>query len=1608
MNMKKILSIFILALMATGSALADDISAEQALQIASRFVNDPTVAKARSLRAPTAQPAPTLAHSVKSRISEGKDNVYVINLGTDQGFVVVSGEDGAVSEVLGYCDHGSFNYADAPVQFLELLNEYSNGIDSLRQTPSMAKSKSVQGLSGVTSASSSYPSYLGEVVVAPLLTTKWNQWNPYNILVPEGCYTGCVPTAVAQVMNYWKWPKQNTGQMFLGWSETGEMMYEDFPVHTYDWDNMIDDYERTASSWEQQQAVAQLMADIGKAMGTQYGQPNGSPTGFEYQSLSVTFGYQPNVVVVDGNTPLEVEETLKGELDLKRPVLYGGDPGDGSDGHALVCDGYTKNGYFHFNYGWGGQTDGFYRLTAVPRYCYNVRVWKNFRPYDAVNKSINGFRYGLKANGTADILDYLDGGTNMVDGTLVIPDSVTDNETGNQYAVTHIGNSAFFMKGSFRKIILGNNIQSIAPYSFIYSRIDTLVLSDKMEVVPERSFTATGIKHLTIGENVKLIGKNAFYTCPLTEIVCKSKQVELDSYSFGQTQLNPGDWEKSIVKINKRAFSGARYNGNMPYFENLEVLGDSALIGFVKYAFRIGPKVREISKSAFDGVYYPIISVDSLNPYFAHDDYDGSIIYNKNKTSVIVAYRSPNGHYPKTVIKMEPGCIRYGGTIDIPQTIVDMEGVFSDFPAPSNFGSPRIVCPLTVPPVVTEATFSKAMFADNENGYYYDLVVPPGSEELYRKAPGWRNFRSVNVIDDYENSYPELPQAQDLNYQMVVRGDTLKTTIETGKVNAIRMSENENGEAMVTMSLNGLDDITIKAADIDSITFKPGFVYEGAEVFELNDSCLTVNAQKCSIEFAPTTIDEDAQVCVRNSVLIPRPFEGVAGGVGIDISMLDENGNEVHELSGVAKITIPLQAEPDQAVSAVYFNEQSGEWEPVYMEYDRDAGVATIITDHLSYFGLVWTGYEHTRQEWFEADKYDMSRLYTFDEGTKKLLKLLESDDPKVEEALEFKNEMGLWQSIGLDGFYQGAVAVTEPLFNFKPEAIDNAVSIMGEIGTALTILDVVRADLKGDDIGVASNTLKVVMAKTVGAAASWIGTPIMAASMSLAAFIGVALEKFGTTVQQFKEDYFRNAYRYYYSIKGSKELGPQSIFRYDKDGKEKKHSYFRTIKDWYDYFYPAFMKTDMTEERLKAYIEQSVRMYCEQFWQEKYDEVQFFAFQEAERQGFWKIFSPSDTPSLRQKISDEYFAELMNGHLTSVFQILREKQIVQAHERAAAKVNRMARMMNKKVGFSITDSSVKEGEPSKFAGRKIGFAAVPDDVTDPEDWVTNINEEGKTKLEWFTTYALVSNSMPFRITLFDENGEPEKNFDFALDGSPAETVINIDLAKDGVKDDTKHLDNLKLEYTPESVVLEQNLFVIQRIDGINLGEVHFTQSDEITMDDTNIYTLLYEKRWCTELERFFNRHDFIIVDSLSGNFTIGDDIVGKLVGDSASGTFNINTDYKYIVKTAQKWVDYWNNVDDDYAFKRLPLLDGSVKHQIACRYTLRRKQVDDHFEYEITYTGEGVWDHTMRYVSSINKSLGYNEIDEDNLPYLTTDDIDIDLESQGGDVKLEYTTTLK
>ncbi len=563
---------------------AADITPEEALQIANTFIQKDKTAQANIRKAPAGtKVSPSIAHRMPSRVADDKDNVYVINLGDNQGFVVVSGETGTESEVLGYCDHGSFNYEDAPVQLQDLLNEYAAGVDILRNNPSMARQQAPARMK------TSYPSYLGDMMVEPLLATHWNQIGPYNNHCPsdengDRCYTGCVPTAVAQVMRYWRWPK------------------------TYDWDNMLDHYGWSIVTDEviyynntQAEAVAKLMADIGQAMGTKYCQPNGSPTTWDYEPLIQTFGYERGIGEVNGESAADVKSALIAELDEKRPVLYAGHPAQG-DGHALVCDGYTANNYFHFNYGWGGQNDGFYKLSVVPIYVNKVTIWTNVRPYDAIEKEIDGIKYGLLPNGTADILEYVAGSYGSQNGELIIPDSVTDNDTGLRYAVTHIYKQAFFRKGNFTKMVMGNNIESIDRFSFVYTNIDTLVLSDKMEVVPEEAFQVTNVKHLTIGANIKRIGARAFYGCPVKDIVCKSPRVELDRECFVNARLNRGDWENCIVKIGKRAFAGAKLDKDT-YFENLEVLGDSAISGVMWGSsgvldFTIGPKVREIAPSA--------------------------------------------------------------------------------------------------------------------------------------------------------------------------------------------------------------------------------------------------------------------------------------------------------------------------------------------------------------------------------------------------------------------------------------------------------------------------------------------------------------------------------------------------------------------------------------------------------------------------------------------------------------------------------------------------------------------------------------------------------------------------------------------------------------------------------------------------------------------------------------------------------------------------------------------------------------------------------------------------------------------------------------------------
>ncbi|MDE5551627.1 MAG: C10 family peptidase, partial [Muribaculaceae bacterium] len=275
------------------------------------------------------------------------DCFYVIN--TEGGFVIVSA-DTRLNEVLGYSDEGAFDIERISPDMQWWLDSYCDEIASA--LPYLTEAP----LSGtVTHRASRNP-------ITPMLKTKRNQEAPYNNTCPmDGRYnrrsvTGCVATAMAQIMKFHEWPKQpkgsNGGIVFTG--------------TTYDWGNMLDVYEQGKYNVTEATAVATLMRQCGAAVDMQYSYAgSGAYDNRAQYALFTYFDYSQDIKMVyrDYTMQKEWNNIVYSELAAGRPLYYSGSSVNG--GHAFVCDGYSANEYFHFNWGWGGYQDGYFLLSAL-------------------------------------------------------------------------------------------------------------------------------------------------------------------------------------------------------------------------------------------------------------------------------------------------------------------------------------------------------------------------------------------------------------------------------------------------------------------------------------------------------------------------------------------------------------------------------------------------------------------------------------------------------------------------------------------------------------------------------------------------------------------------------------------------------------------------------------------------------------------------------------------------------------------------------------------------------------------------------------------------------------------------------------------------------------------------------------------------------------------------------------------------------------------------------------------------------------------------------------------------------------------------------------------
>lgn len=293
-----------------------------------------------------------------SKGNTGTNLYYVFNCGENQGFIIVSGDDRAY-DILGYSDYGTFDYESLPSNMKYWLETYENELKVLINNPEMKTQKEIK-----TSATF-------EPSVKPLLgNIKWDQGSPFNNMCPtlpngsKKVATGCVATAMAQVMYYHQWPPKGKGEHQYISSKYAFNLSANFGETNYIWDKMTPKYN-SSSSAESKEAVATLMYHCGVALEMNYGPSSGAFSYMIPYSLTNYFNYDKSINIHKREyySIGEWMDIIKTELNQKRPVIYGGQSADG--GHSFVCDGYDVNNMFHINWGWSGNSDGYFQLNAL-------------------------------------------------------------------------------------------------------------------------------------------------------------------------------------------------------------------------------------------------------------------------------------------------------------------------------------------------------------------------------------------------------------------------------------------------------------------------------------------------------------------------------------------------------------------------------------------------------------------------------------------------------------------------------------------------------------------------------------------------------------------------------------------------------------------------------------------------------------------------------------------------------------------------------------------------------------------------------------------------------------------------------------------------------------------------------------------------------------------------------------------------------------------------------------------------------------------------------------------------------------------------------------------
>lgn len=292
---------------------------------------------------------------------------YVYSRGKGEGYVFVSGDD-CLPVVLGCADSGDFDADNLPPALKDMMDYWQKAVETAQaEGTNTARSASPMAKAAALAAN-------GRVDIKPFTTSHWHQTGPYNNLAPTRddngakSMTGCVATAISQILYYWRKDLPETLQATTptygmdGYSHASVTL--SIPKGTpLNWGLMLDSYGSQPKEYHD--AVATMVYAVGTAAHLEYSIEDGTATSGHIEdipkAISTYFGMNGgNVIYRESYSQERWTQAIYDQLAMGRPVMYTG-VHDTSGGHAVYVDGYrASDDMMHFNFGWGGQSDGYY------------------------------------------------------------------------------------------------------------------------------------------------------------------------------------------------------------------------------------------------------------------------------------------------------------------------------------------------------------------------------------------------------------------------------------------------------------------------------------------------------------------------------------------------------------------------------------------------------------------------------------------------------------------------------------------------------------------------------------------------------------------------------------------------------------------------------------------------------------------------------------------------------------------------------------------------------------------------------------------------------------------------------------------------------------------------------------------------------------------------------------------------------------------------------------------------------------------------------------------------------------------------------------------------